>query len=49
MGAIHPPHRLRRCLPGKPDAATGFRLTVCGAAGLSGLILAVALVQAVIR
>lgn len=49
MSTIHHPRHLRRFLPGKPDAETGFWLTVCGTAGLSGLILTAALVQLVIR
>lgn len=49
MTTIHFPRGLRRFLPGKPDAETGFWLTVCGTAGLSGLLLTAALVQVVIR
>lgn len=49
MSTIHHPGHLRRFLPGKPDAETAFWLTVCGAAGLFGLILTAILVQVVIR
>ena len=49
MTSLRPHRPPLRYLPGKPDAETGFWLTVCGAAGLSGLILTTALVQVVIR
>lgn len=47
MSTIHIPHRLRRYLPGKPDAETAFWLTVCGVASTLGIAMSALAVQVV--